>query len=99
MDKETRNKLRLLRSKKFSVPSLVGIREDASGALRVGKDQIHDANDFAQSVGCGRPFGSDGKPVMSRATKKRYMQEINRRRVDAGESRYVNFDGGHGDET
>jgi hypothetical protein len=99
MDRKTRSKLRLLRSKKFSAPAAVGLKQDSSGALRVGKNQIHDANQFAQSVGCGSPFGADGKPVMDRATKKKYMQELNRRRVDQGESRYVNFDGGYGDET
>lgn len=99
MDKTTRNKLRLLRSKKFGVPGLTGLKQDASGALRVGKNQIEAANDYAASMGCGRPFGADGKPVMDRATKKRYMRELNKRRDDQGEKPLVNFDGGYGDET
>ena len=87
------------RSKVFGVPAIVGLQADSSNALRVGKDQIAGANEFAQSIGCGAPFGKDGKPVMDRVTKKRYMQELNHRRADQGESRLVNFDGGHGDET
>lgn len=83
----------------FGVPAIVGLRSDASGALRVGKNQIKEANEFAQSVGCGTPFGADGKPVMDRNTKKRYMKALNERRADAGQERLVNFDGGHGDET
>ena len=34
-----------------------------------------------------------------RNTKKRFIQESNKRRVDQGEARVVNFDGGYGDET
>lgn len=87
------------RSKVFHAPAIVGLRKHASNAMRVGKNQIGRANEFARSVGCGEPFGADGKPVMDRATKKRYMRELNKRRVDQGEARLVNFDGGHGDET
>ena len=87
------------RSRVFGAPALVGVRETHSNALAVGPSQIADANEFAQSVGCGTPFGSNGKPVMDRATKKRYMQALNERRVDQGEQRLVNFDGGYGDET
>jgi len=90
---------KIKRSKKFSVPNVIGTKADASNAMRVGKNQINDANDFAQSVGCGRPYGADGKPVMDRNTKKRLMHEINLRRVDHGQARYVNHDGGYGDET
>jgi hypothetical protein len=99
MDKRTLDRLKLLRSKKFSVPGVVGIREDPSGALRVGKDQINDANDFAESVGCGTPFGSDGKPVMDRNQKKKYMEERNKQAADLGQPPIVNFDGGYGDAT
>ena len=86
-------------SKVFGVPAIVGVRPDISRALRVGKDQIHEANEFARSVGCGTPFGADGHPVMDRAQKKRYMRALNERRVDQGEARLVNHDGGYGDET
>ena len=86
-------------SKKFHVPALVGLRSDVSNALAVGRSQIEEANQFAQSIGCGSPFGADGKPVMDRATKKRYLRELNKRRDDTGEPRVVNFDGGYGDET
>lgn len=87
------------RSKVFAVPAMVGLRSDTSNALAVGPSQVREANEFAQSIGCGTPFGANGKPVMDRLTKKRYMQELNKRRVDQGESRLVNFDGGYGDET
>ena len=86
-------------SKVFGVPGIVGLKADISRALRVGKGQINAANEFAQSVGCGTPFGADGHPVMDRATKKRYTKALNERRVDQGEARLVNFDGGYGDET
>ena len=51
------------------------------------------------------------KPVVSRALRvgkfradgraklKRYMRERNKRAVDQGQSRFVNLDGGYGDET
>ena len=90
---------KLKRSKKFSAPALVGLKQDASGALRVGKDQIERANEFARQSGCGTPFGADGKPVMDRATKKRYMKALNERRADAGQPPLRNWDGGYGDET
>jgi hypothetical protein len=99
MDRKTRDRLKLLRSKKFGVPGLTGLRQDASGALRVGKDQIHDANMVAQEMGCGTPFGADGKPVFDRAGKKKYMKELNKRLRDSGQDPIVNFDGGYGDET
>jgi len=94
-----RNKLNLKKSKVFAVPSIVGLKRDKSNAMRVGKNQINDANDFAESVDCGRPYGADGKPELDRATKKRLMREINLRRVDRGQERFVNLDGGYGDET
>lgn len=87
------------RSRKFFAPAIVGLRSDKSNALAVGPGQIQEANEFAQSIGCGSPFGADGKPVMDRVTKKRYLHELNKRRVDMGEPRMVNFDGGYGDET
>ncbi|MFH0981688.1 MAG: hypothetical protein V2A79_09135 [Planctomycetota bacterium] len=87
------------RSKLFATPAIVGQKVEKSMFLRVGKGQIRKANEAAKTMGCGEPYGADGKFVGSRAEKKRYMQEINRRRADLGEPRFVNFDGGHGDET
>jgi hypothetical protein len=83
----------------FGVPALVGQVSGVSRALRVGKKQLPKANEFAQSVGCGTPFRSDGMFEGTRSEKKKYMQELNRRRADQGEPRLVNLDGGHGDET
>ena len=83
----------------FGVPAVVGLKVDVSRALRAGPSQLAEANDFAQSVGCGAPFRSDGMFESDRNTKKRFIQESNKRRVDHGESRVVNFDGGYGDET
>ena len=99
MDRKTRNKLKLLRSKKFGSPAVVGLREDASGAMRLGRNQINRFNDFAQSVGCGRPAGADGKPVWNRNIQKKYLKARNERAADLGEPPVVNFDGGYGDET
>ncbi len=82
----------------FGAPALVGHRSDVSRSLRVGKHQIAEANEVAQEMGCGTPFRADGMFVGTRAEKKRYMREINRRRKDQGEPRLVNLDGGHGDE-
>lgn len=87
-------------SKVFGVPAIVGLKVDVSRALRAGKSQITEANEFAQSVGCGAPFrAEDGMFEGDRNTKKRFIQESNKRRVDQGEPRVVNFDGGYGDET
>lgn len=86
-------------SKKLGAPALVGQKSDVSHALRVGKRQIAEANQVAQEMGCGTPFRSDGMFEGTRAQKKRYMRELNRRRADQGEPRVVNFDGGYGDET
>ena len=84
----------------FGVPAVVGIKVDVSRALRAGKSQLAEANEFAQSVGCGAPFRAhDGMFEADRNTKKRFIQESNKRRVDQGEPRVVNFDGGYGDET
>ncbi len=83
----------------FGVPATVGQVSDVSRALRVGKSQLPKANEAAQDMGCGAPFRADGMFEGTRAEKKRYMQELNRRRADHGEPRLVNFDGGHGDET
>jgi len=94
-----RNKLKLKRSKVFSIPSIVGLKQSTSNAMRVGPGQINDANDFAESVDCGRPFGADGKPTLDSNQKKKLMKAYNERRVDMGLPRYVNFDGGYGDET
>ena len=76
----------------------MGQSSDTSGALRVGKSQIEKANQVALEMGCGAPFQADGKWRGTRTEKKRYRQELNRRRVDQGETRLVNFDGGYGDE-
>lgn len=87
-------------SKIFGTPGVVGMAMVSSRALRAGKNQIADANAFAQSVGCGTPFRSDnGYFEADRNTTKRFIQESNKRRVDQGEPRVVNFDGGYGDET
>ena len=83
----------------FGVPAVVGQVSDVSRSLRVSKKQLPEANKVAQEMGCGTPFRSDGMYEGTRAEKKRYMQELNRRRVDQGEPRLVNLDGGHGDET
>ncbi len=84
----------------FGLPAIVGLKVDISRALRAGKSQIAEANEFAQSVGCGAPFRpEDGMFEADRNTKKRFIQESNKRRVDQGEPRVVNFDGGYGDET
>jgi hypothetical protein len=83
----------------FAVPAIVGLKVDISRALRAGKSQIAEANAFAQSVGCGAPFRPDGIFEADRNTKNRFIRESNKRRVDQGEPRVVNFDGGYGDET
>ena len=87
------------RSKVFGAPALVGQKADISRALRVGKNQIAAANQAAQEMGCGTPFQSDGHWVGTRTEKKKYMQELNHRRADQGEPRFINNDGGYGDET
>jgi hypothetical protein len=87
-------------SKVFGVPRIVGLTTISSRALRAGKNQIAECNEFAQSVGCGAPFRADnGYFEADRNTTKRFIQESNKRRVDQGEPRVVNFDGGYGDET
>ena len=86
------------RSNLFAAPATVGQKLDVSRSLRVGKNQIAEANEVAQGMGCGTPFRADGMFEGTRAQKKRYMREINRRRADHGEPRFVNLDGGHGDE-
>ena len=88
-----------LKKSTLGVPAIVGQRSDISRSLRVGTNQLAEANEVAQTMGCGTPFRADGMYEGTRAEKKRYMQELNRRRVDQGEPRLVNLDGGHGDET
>lgn len=84
----------------YGCPAIVGLSVGESRALRAGRNQVAGANEFAQSVGCGAPFrASDGMFVADRNTKKRFIREANKRRVDQGEPRVVNFDGGYGDET
>jgi len=85
-------------SKLFGAPAIVGQRSDISRSLRVGRTQIAAANRAAQEMGCGAPFRADGHWEGTRAEKARYMREINRRRVDNGRERFVNLDGGYGDE-
>lgn len=89
--------LRRLVSSLFGAPAVTGQKVDASSSLRVGKRQIAEANRVAQAMGCGTPFGKDGKFRGTRTEKKTYMQEINRRRADLGQEKLVNLDGGHGD--
>ena len=84
----------------FGVPAIVGLKVGASRALRAGKSELARANAFAQKVGCGCPFRADnGYFEADRNTTKRFIQEGNKYRVDQGEPRVVNFDGGYGDET
>lgn len=83
----------------FAVPAVIGLRSDKSRALRVGRNQIAQANEVAKSMGCGEPFGSDGHPTFTTPEKRKYMKELNKRRADHGQERLVNFDGGYGDET
>ncbi len=83
----------------MAAPALVGQKVDVSRALAVGRSQIAEANEAAQGMGCGAPFRADGKFEGTRSEKKRYMRELNRRREDQGQARFVNFDGGYGDET
>lgn len=87
------------RSKVFAVPMINGLKREKSLAMRVGKNQIAAANAFAKSVGCGEPYCETGHPILTTPEKKKLMREINHRRVDQGEPRYVNLDGGFGDET
>ena len=77
------------KSKVFSAPGIVGQKKDISRALRVGKNQIAKANEVAQEMGCGTPFGADGHPEFTRAEKAKYMRELNRRRDDLGEPKLV----------
>jgi hypothetical protein len=83
----------------FGAPAVVGTRAEPSGAFRVGKNEIKEANDAWDAMGLGRPFPADGKPVLDRNQKKQAMKAINERRVDQGLPRFVNLDGGYGDET
>ena len=98
-NKNLKEKLAALRSKVFGVPAIVGQKSDVSTFLRVGKSQVAEANAVAMDMGCGAPYRkSDGKFEGTRAEKKKYMQELNRRRTDSGQPRFVNLDGGYGDE-
>lgn len=84
----------------FGVPGVVGLTVGPHRALRAGRSQLAEANAFAQKVGCGTPFQkSDGLFVADRNTTNRFIRERNRRAVDMGQPRVVNFDGGYGDET
>ena len=83
---------------KNEVPTIVGMKNDISRALRVTPGQAAEANRVAREMGCGNPFRVDGMFEGTRNEKKKYMRELNRRREDRGESRIVNYDGGYGDE-
>ena len=98
MVKRKRNKRIPKRSKLFGAPAATGLVMCDSRALRVGKTQIGEANQFAESVGCGAPFQKDGHFKASRSLLKRFLRERNKRAADLGEPRFVNLDGGYGDE-
>lgn len=68
-----------------------------SRALRVHPSQVDAANAAAREMGCGEPFGRNGMFEASRGRTKRYVDELNKRRVDAGQPRIVNYDAGYGD--
>jgi len=88
------------KSKLFGSTAIVGMKVDVSRALRAGRSQIPEANRVAQEMGCGAPFrAADGMFVANENTKNRFIKESNKRRVDQGEPRLVNFDGGYRDET
>ena len=88
------------RSTVFSVPQIVGLARSESNALRVGKNQVDAANEAAREMGCGEPFNREnGKPSFTRPEQKKYLRELNKRRDDNGQDRFVNLDGGYGDET
>ena len=94
------SKRKAKRSTAFGVPAIVGVKVDVSRALRAGRSQVAGANEFAQSIGCGAPFrAEDGMFVADPNTKNRFIKESNKRRVDQGEPRLVNFDGGYRDVT
>jgi hypothetical protein len=80
------------------VTAIIGTKKDISHALSVSRETAAEANSQARSMGCGNPFRSDGTFEGTRSEKKKYMKELNRRRMDRGESRIVNYDGGYGDE-
>jgi hypothetical protein len=84
----------------FAVPAIVGLKVGLHRSLRAGRSELAKANAYAQSVGCGTPFSAaDGIFRADRNTTNRFLRESNKRRVDKGEPRVVNFDGGYGDET
>ncbi len=84
----------------FYVPAIVGLKVGVSRALRAGRNQLAEANEYAQSIGCGAPFrAEDGMFEANRNTTNHFLKESNKHRVDQGEPRVVNFDGGYGDET
>jgi hypothetical protein len=66
--------------------------------MAVHPKQVEAANEHAQRLGVGRPFGTDGILRLSRSQMKRYIEGINRHRPE-GQERIVNFDGGYGDPT
>lgn len=95
-----KRKLNVKPSTIFGVPAIVGLKVGPHRALRAGRNEVARANAFAQSVGCGTPFSAeDGIFRADRNTTNRFIRESNKRRVDMGEPRVVNFDGGYGDET
>lgn len=94
-----RRRKRVPKRSKLACPRVAKALVGESRALKVHPSQVAEANQVAQSMGCGAPFRRDGMYEDSRANKKRYMRELNRRAVDNGQDRIVNFDGGYGDET
>lgn len=70
-----------------------------SDALSVDPRQVREANEWAKKMGCGEPFRPDGQFEAGRSLVKKYVTELNKRAVDRGEDRIVNFDGGYGDPT
>ena len=83
----------------FAAPRVAAERKDISRALKVHPKQVAEANELAQKMGCGTPFRKSGMWVGTRSQKRRYMEEVNRRAVDLGQERLVNFDGGYRDVT
>ena len=81
-------------------PAVVGLTVGPHRTLRAGRSQVARANAFAQENKCGAPFSpNDGIFRADRNITNRFINANNERRVDMGEPRLVNFDGGYGDVT
>lgn len=85
----------------LSFPQLAATvgKEDVSYSLGVQPRQVVKANEVARAMRCGEPFHRSGDFVATRATKTRYMRELNKRLADRGKDRLVNYDGGYRDVT